>query len=97
MKTFLKGIIVGIGGVSPGLSGSVLLIIFGLYRKMLDALGNLFKDFRKNIRFLLPLVLGMFAGVLMFSKLINFFINRFEMPTCFCFSFIIKRRIKKSM
>lgn len=85
MKTFLKGIIVGIGGVSPGLSGSVLLIIFGLYRKTLDALGNLFKDFRKNIVFLLPLVLGMFAGVLMFSKLINFFINRFEMPTCFCF------------
>ena len=32
MKNFLKGIIVGIGGVSPGLSGSVLLIIFGLYQ-----------------------------------------------------------------
>lgn len=85
MKTFLKGIIVGIGGVSPGLSGSVLLIIFGLYQKTLDALGGFFRDIRKNARFLLPLVLGMFTGVLLFSKLINFLMNTYEMPTCFCF------------
>lgn len=75
----------GIGGVSPGLSGSVLLIIFGLYQKTLDALGNLLHQFRKNIRFLLPLVLGMFTGVLLFSKVIDFFLNRYEMPTSFCF------------
>ena len=85
MGTFLKGIIVGIGGVSPGLSGSVLLIIFGLYQKTLDALGNFLSDIRKNGKFLLPLVLGMVTGVLMFSKLINFLINTYEMPTCFCF------------
>ena len=85
MKTFLKGIIVGIGGVSPGLSGSVLLIIFGLYQKTLDALGSFLKNPRRNGRFLLPLVLGMFSGVLLFSKLINFLLNQYEMPTCFCF------------
>lgn len=85
VKTFLKGIIVGIGGVSPGLSGSVLLIIFGLYQKTLDALGNFLKDVKKNVKFLLPLVLGMFAGVLLFSKIIDFCITRFEMPTCFGF------------
>ena len=50
MERFFKGIIVGLGGVSPGLSGSVLLIIFGLYQKTLDALGSLFSAFRKNIR-----------------------------------------------
>ena len=85
MKNFLKGIIVGIGGVSPGLSGSVLLIIFGLYQKTLEALGNFFKNVRKNIGFLLPLILGMFTGVLLFSKMINFFMNQYEMPTLFCF------------
>ena len=85
MERFLKGIIVGLGGVAPGLSGSVLLIIFGLYRKTLDALGALFTDFRKNIRFLLPLVAGMFAGVLLFSKVIDFFLGNYEMPTRFCF------------
>ena len=85
MKRFFKGIIVGLGGVAPGLSGSVLLIIFGLYRKTLDALGTLLTDFRKNLRFLAPLVAGMFLGVLLFSKLIDFFLNTYEMPTRFCF------------
>ena len=85
MKTFLKGIIVGIGGVSPGLSGSVLLIIFGLYQKTLDALGSLLTEFKKKLSFLAPLVAGMFLGVLLFSKLVDFFLNTYEMPTRFCF------------
>ena len=85
MERFLKGIIVGLGGVAPGLSGSVLLIIFGLYQKTLDALGSLLSNFRKNVRFLLPLVAGMFLGVLLFSKFIDFFLTTYEMPTRFCF------------
>ena len=85
MKNFFKGIVVGIGGVSPGLSGSVLLIIFGLYQKTLDALGTFFKNINRNSRFLLPLVLGMFTGVLLFSKIINFLMIKYEMPTCFFF------------
>ena len=85
MINFLKGIVAGIGGVAPGLSGSVLLIIMGLYQQTLDALGTLFRNFEKNIRFLLPVVAGMFLGVLLFSKVIDFFLNRYEMPTRFCF------------
>ncbi len=85
MERFFKGIIVGLGGVAPGLSGSVLLIIFGLYQKTLDALGNLLSDVRKNSGFLAPLVAGMFVGVLLFSKVIDFFLHAFEMPTRFCF------------
>ena len=38
----------GIGGVSPGLSGSVLLIIFGLYQKTLDALGNTWGELKSG-------------------------------------------------
>ncbi len=85
MDRFLKGIIVGIGGVAPGLSGSVLLIIFGLYQKTLEALGSLLTRFRQNIRFLLPLVAGMFLGVLLFSRVIDYCLAVYEMPTRFCF------------
>ena len=84
MKRFLKGIVVGIGGVAPGLSGSVLLIIFGLYRQTLEAFGTLLKDFKKNIKLLLPLVAGMLLGVLLFSKVIHFTLENYEMPTRFC-------------
>ncbi len=85
MDRFFKGIIVGLGGVAPGLSGSVLLIIFGLYQKTLEALGTLLRDVRKNLRFLLPLVAGMFLGVLLFSRVIDFCLAKFEVPTRFCF------------
>ena len=85
MERFFKGIIVGLGGVAPGLSGSVLLIIFGLYQKTLEALGTLLTNFRKNLKFLAPLVAGMFLGVLLFSKAIDFFLHACEMPTRFCF------------
>ncbi len=85
MGHFLKGIIVGLGGVAPGLSGSVLLIIFGLYQKTLDALGNLFHGFKKHVRFLLPLVAGMFLGVLLFSRVIDFCLAQYEVPTRYCF------------
>lgn len=85
MERFLKGIIVGLGGVAPGLSGSVLLIIFGLYQRTLEALGSLLRNVKQNLRFLLPLVAGMFCGVLLFSKLIDFLLGNFEVPTRFCF------------
>lgn len=85
MERFWKGIIVGLGGVAPGLSGSVLLIIFGLYQKTLEALGTLLRRFKENVRFLLPLVAGMFLGVLLFSRVIDFCLASFEMPTRFCF------------
>lgn len=82
---FLKGIIVGIGGVAPGLSGSVLLVIFGLYQKTINAIGTIFKDFKKNVCFLVPLFLGFGVGILIFSKIVNFLLNNFEAPTRFAF------------
>ena len=81
MKTLLKGIIVGIGGIAPGLSGSVLLVILGLYQKALNAISTLFKNFKKNIAFLIPLIIGFGIGVLIFSKVVDFFLNNFEMQT----------------
>ena len=85
MVNLLKGIVVGLGGVAPGLSGSVLLIIFGLYQQVLDALGTLFIDVKKKVTFLLPIVCGMGIGVLLFSRVLNFFLNQYEIPTRFCF------------
>ena len=84
-KNFFKGIIVGIGGVAPGLSGSVLLVIFGLYQKTINAIGTIFKDFKKNVCFLVPLFLGFGVGILIFSKIVNFLLNNFEAQTRFAF------------
>ena len=85
MINFLKGIIVGIGGIAPGLSGSVLLVILGLYQKAINAIGTLFKDFKNNVKFLFPLVLGFGVGVIIFSKIVDFLLGNFEMYTRYAF------------
>lgn len=85
LKIFLKGTVAGIGGVAPGLSGSVLLVILGLYEKTVHAIGTLFQSFKKNVLYLLPLVAGLGVGVLLFSKIVDFFLNNFEFYTRYAF------------
>ena len=85
MLTFLKGIVVGLGAIAPGLSGSILLVMFGLYQRVVNIVSNIFKNFKKNILFLLPLGCGIVLGVLIFSKLVDFLITRFPMPTYYAF------------
>lgn len=85
MKTFFKGIIVGLGAVAPGLSGSILLVMFGLYGRVVSTVSHIFRDFKKNIQFLLPLALGIGSGILIFSKLVGFFLDRFPMQTDYAF------------
>ena len=85
MINFLKGIVAGIGGIAPGLSGSVLLVILGLYEKCVEAIGTVFKNFKKNVIFLIPIILGMGVGVLLFSKIVDYLLGSFEMYTRFAF------------
>lgn len=85
MGKFLKGIIVGIGGVSPGLSGSVMMVIFGLYEKCVESIGTFFKDIKGNLKFLVPLFAGFGVGVLLFGKIISFLLKHYEMYTRFTF------------
>ena len=74
-----------LGELHRGLSGSVLLVILGLYQKTITAIGTLFKNFKKNIIFLLPLCLGFGVGVIIFSKIVDFLLENFEMYTRFAF------------
>ncbi len=85
MTNFLKGIVVGLGAIAPGLSGSVLLVIFGLYQKTIKAISTIFKDFINNLKFLIPLACGILLGIVIFSKLVDYLLLTFEMQTRFAF------------
>lgn len=85
MRNFLKGILCGIGGVIPGLSGSVLLVIFGLYEKVIGAIGTIFKHFKDNLIFLFPIFCGFGVGIIGFSKVIDLALENFEVITRFIF------------
>lgn len=85
LTDYLKGIVVGIGGIAPGLSGSVMLLILGLYEKSVEAISTIFKNFKKNVLFLLPLVLGFGTGVLLFSKVVSYLLENHEFGTRYLF------------
>ena len=74
----VSGIVMGIGCVLPGVSGGILAISLGVYEKMLAALGNLFRAFRRNMRYLLPLGVGGVIGILLTSNVLSLVIARYE-------------------
>ena len=76
-----KGIAIGAGAILPGISSGVLCVIFGIYEKLLDSFLNFFKDIRKNIKFLLPIFIGIGIGVLSFSKILNYLLYKFPIQT----------------
>ena len=43
------GFLVGLAGLLPGLCGSTLLVLFGLYRPLTAALAHPFRDFRGQL------------------------------------------------
>ncbi len=72
-----KGILIGSGAILPGISSGVLCIIFGIYEKLLDSIIHFFRDIKSNIKFLLPIVIGVAIGILIFSNFLNYFLINF--------------------
>jgi putative membrane protein len=69
---FLKGILVGIGAIVPGLSGGALAVVFGLYEPLIQFLANLREKFVKNVIFFLPVGIGGILGVIAFSAVVDY-------------------------
>ena len=69
LSLLIKGFIVGISFTIPGCSGGTFSVYVGIYDELLHALGNLFKEFKKSMTFLIPVGLGLAIGILLFSKL----------------------------
>lgn len=82
---YLKGIALGTGAILPGISSGVLCVIFGLYEKLINSVLNIFKDFKTNFKFLLPIGLGGITGILLFGKILKYLFNSYPMQTKFAF------------
>lgn len=61
-KATLLGVCIGLAVIIPGVSGSAVAILFGLYEKLLYAVGNILRRFRTCFLFLLPIALGAVVG-----------------------------------
>jgi putative membrane protein len=82
---FLKGLVIGIGAVAPGVSGGTLAVILGIYEKITHAIADLFNEFWKKVKEFFPLALGGAVGVLGFSNIINYLFHHYEVEVKYLF------------
>lgn len=71
IKLFLSGIVFGIANIIPGVSGGTMLVVFGIYDQLTEAISGIKAIFR-NIVFLLIFGLGAGVGLLGFASVISF-------------------------
>ncbi|HAQ41748.1 MAG TPA: DUF368 domain-containing protein [Clostridiales bacterium] len=85
LSGFLKGMAIGAGAIAPGVSGGALAVIFGLYDKITNFIAHFTKDFKKNLIFFIPIGIGAAAGVLIFSRIIEFLFQNYETEVRYAF------------
>ena len=81
----IKGMLIGLANIIPGVSGGTMMVTMGVYEKIIGVVNNLFKDIKKSILTLLPLGVGMFLGIVVFSFIIPWCLEVYPFPTSFCF------------
>jgi len=81
----VKGVLIGIGFIVPGLSGGVLAVIFGIYEPLMRFLGNLKEKFIRNLLFFIPVGIGGAIGVVAFSAVVDYAFTNFAAPFIWLF------------
>ena len=56
LKLMLKGGIIGIANIIPGVSGGTMAVVLGIYEKLIEAIGNILIDKKRRTEFFLFLV-----------------------------------------
>ncbi len=69
IKNFIKGIVVGVATLVPGVSGGTMAIVLGIYDRLIHSVGSFFEDWRKNFFFLFQVGIGGLLGILLFNRL----------------------------
>ena len=81
LADFAVGIAIGIAFIIPGFSGGSVAAILGVYEKLINAIANIFKEFKKSVITLLPIGLGLIVGALALMFPLGYFLEHFPLPT----------------
>lgn len=81
----IKGFILGVANIIPGVSGGTLAITMGIYEELIETISHFFKNIKKNIKFILPLGIGAVLSILLMSKVISYSLDKFPVPTTLFF------------
>ena len=81
----LKGFMMGIANIIPGVSGGTIAIILGIYEELINRVSNFFKNIVDNIKFILPIGIGIGLSIVIMSGVIKYSYNNFPLPTMMFF------------
>ena len=84
MKWFLdvlRGMVIGLANVIPGVSGGTMMVSMGIYDKLIYSINNLFKKFKECIKILLPYLVGMAIAIILGSVALKVAFEKYPLPT----------------
>lgn len=89
LKKLLQGMVVGIANIIPGVSGGTMMVAMGLYDKLIHAITHLKSEFKESLKLLVPIFLGAAIAIVALSRLFEFLLTNYPIPTNFAFCGLI--------
>ncbi|GAB7308271.1 MULTISPECIES: DUF368 domain-containing protein [Enterococcus] len=86
LSRFLKGVVIALGFILPGVSGGVLAAILGIYERMLRFMAHLTKNFKENLLFFLPVGIGGIVGIGLLSKPLEWLLQNYQIVVLWGFA-----------
>ena len=77
----LKGMVIGLANIIPGVSGGTMMVSMGIYDKLIHCVTHLFKEFKKSVRFLFPYAVGMVVAIATLSFALKWAFAEYPLPT----------------
>lgn len=94
IKLALKGFIIGIGKIIPGVSGAMFAMMFGVYEKSLNIISNLRTELKKNFKFICILGISIGIAIIFGSNIIKNCLDKYYLPTMLLFIGMMASGIK---
>lgn len=69
LRMVLKGMVIGIANIIPGVSGGTMAVSMGIYDKIIHAATHIVSEFKKSMRILIPIILGVAIGVVALARI----------------------------
>lgn len=81
IKAILRGMVIGIANIIPGVSGGTMAVAMGIYDKMIHAATHLFSEFKKSMKVLLPILIGAVIAIVVVARIIEFAFDKAPIQT----------------
>lgn len=85
----LCGAFLGISVIAPGVSGSIMAVMMGIYDELINIISNPFKNLKKNIIYGFPMGIGAGLSVLIFINILEFMFSNYPTPSYLLFISLI--------